>query len=66
MSLEIKKKAGRPKLAKERARHIYLAIRLLPEENALINSAVAASSEKKSNWIRKSLINAAKGDKRFT
>ena len=66
MSLEPNRKAGRPKLAKNKARHIYLAIRLLPEENDIINAAVAASSEKKSDWIRKSLISTAKGDKSFT
>jgi hypothetical protein len=66
MPLESSKKAGRPRLSKEKARHIYLAIRLLPEEDAVIKAAVSKTSEKKSNWIRKILLSAAKGDKSFT
>ena len=60
------KKAGRPKLAKDKQRHIYVAIRLLPEENAEINAAISTTSDKKSEWIRKTLIARAKGDKSFT
>ena len=66
MSSEPKKKAGRPKLAKERSRHVYLAIRLLPEEDAEIKSAISKTSDKKSNWIRKALLSVARGDKCFT
>jgi hypothetical protein len=66
MSVEPTKKAGRPRLAKEKSRHIYVAIRLLPEENAEINAAISASSIKKSEWIRKTLLSKARGDKSFT
>jgi hypothetical protein len=66
MSVEPTKKAGRPRLAKEKSRHIYAAIRLLPEENAEINAAISASSIKKSDWIRKTLLSKARGDKSFT
>jgi hypothetical protein len=66
MSIEPTKKAGRPKLTKDKQRHIYVAIRLLPEENAEINAAISTSSYKKSEWIRKTLLSRARGDKCFT
>ena len=66
MPSEPTKKAGRPKLAKERSRHVYLAIRLLPEEDAEIKTAIASTSDKKSDWIRKTLLSRARGDKSFT
>jgi hypothetical protein len=63
MGTEPKKRAGRPKLAKEKARHVYLAVRLLPEEEVEINAAVAKTSDKKSVWLRKALLSVARGDK---
>lgn len=66
MSNEPTRKAGRPRLAKERSRHIYVAIRLLPDENTEINTAIKASSDKKSEWIRKALLSRARDDKSFT
>ena len=66
MSLEPIKKAGRPKLAKDRSRHVYLAIRLTAEEDAELKAAIAKTSDKKSDWIRKNLLSAARRDKSFT
>jgi hypothetical protein len=66
MSLEPRKKAGRPKVAKERSRCVYLAVRLTSEENAAINAAISKTSDKKADWLRKSLLSAATGDKSFT
>jgi len=66
MSSEPPKKAGRPRIEKDKQRHIYVAIRLLPEENADINAAISTTSDKKSEWIRKTLLSRARGDKSFT
>jgi len=66
MSLETTKRAGRPKLSKDRSRHVYLAIRLTAEEDAELKASIAKTSERKSDWIRKNLLSAARRDKSFT
>jgi hypothetical protein len=59
-------KAGRPPIAKQKQRHIILTVKLLPEEDAEIKSAISATSDKKSVWVRKALLNQARGIKSNT
>lgn len=52
---------GRPKVPKAKLRDILIQARLSPEENRLINAAIARSKEAKSEWVRNALILAANG-----
>ena len=56
------KKMGRPTLpAKEKLSRVY-CIRLRPEEDRDLLKAVAASGKSTSDWIRDTLMAAARGE----
>jgi hypothetical protein len=50
------RKAGRPKVAKSKAKAPGISIRLTPDERKQIDSAIKLSGLSQSNWARKSLI----------
>ena len=54
------KKLGRPKLAKGEARGILIGARFAPEEAKQVHGAVKRSGLVKSEWIRNTLLGAAK------
>jgi hypothetical protein len=49
------KKAGRPKVAKSKARSPGISVRLTADERKPIDAAVKLSGLTQSNWARKSL-----------
>jgi hypothetical protein len=57
--LFMNKKAGRPKVSKDKARSPGISVRLTPAEREPIDSAIKASGLTQSNWARKSLIHVA-------
>ncbi len=57
------KKAGRPKVSKDKAKGVFFAARADPSEAKQINDAIARSGMTKSKWLRKTLLSAAGGDK---
>jgi hypothetical protein len=54
------KKLGRPKLAKGEAKGVLIGARFTPGEAKRVNDAVRRSGEQKSDWIRNTLLDAAK------
>jgi hypothetical protein len=60
------KKAGRPKVAKDKARSPGISVRLTPDERKPIDAAIKDSGLSQSNWARKSLIYVATGGIRIT
>lgn len=60
------RKAGRPKVPKEKAKSPGLSVRLEAEEKAIIDSAITRSGLKQSAWLRKTLLSAATSDKSNT
>jgi len=52
------KKPGRPRLPKGNAKAIMLRVRVTPDEQRAIERAAKSSSEKPSEWIRRSLEEA--------
>jgi hypothetical protein len=58
-SIFMTKRAGRPKVAKSKARSPGISIRLTPDERKPIDAAIKASGLTQSNWARKSLIHVA-------
>lgn len=53
------KKAGRPKVAKSKARSPGLSVRLTPDERKPIDVAIKQSGLTQSDWARKSLLHVA-------
>ena len=56
------KKMGRPKVPKAKLRGILIQARVSPEENKQIQAAIKRASENASEWVRKTLLMASKGD----
>ena len=56
----MKPKMGRPKVPKDKLRGIIVNARLSPEENELLQAAIAKSPYNKSDWVRNALLSAAK------
>jgi hypothetical protein len=56
------KKAGRPKVPKDKARSPGISVRLTVDERKPIDSAVKSSGLTQSNWARKALIYVASND----
>ena len=52
-------KMGRPKVPKAEKRDIFVVTRVSPEENKIIEKAIAVSGLKQSEWARKALLYAA-------
>jgi FKBP-type peptidyl-prolyl cis-trans isomerase (trigger factor) len=59
----MKKHAGRPKIGTENAKGVSVTVRLTPPEAKQLNQAVRQTRQSKSEWIRKTLLAAANGDK---
>jgi uncharacterized protein (DUF1778 family) len=59
----MKKHAGRPKVAKTRAKVPGISVRLAQDERKLIDRAIEASGLSQSKWARKALLSAAGSDK---
>jgi hypothetical protein len=55
------KKAGRPRVSKDKARSPGISVRLTPAEKRPIDAAIKASGLSQSNWARKSLLYVATG-----
>jgi Mobilization protein NikA len=53
------RKAGRPKVAKSKARSPGISVRLTPDERKPIDTAIKASKLTQSDWARKSLLYVA-------
>jgi hypothetical protein len=53
-------KMGRPMLPKKEKRALFVSTRLSPPEYAEIETAVRASGDAKTEWIRKKLLAAAR------
>jgi hypothetical protein len=53
-------KVGRPTLPKKERRGKFISTRVSPLEYAEIESAIKASGESKTAWVRKRLIAAAR------
>ena len=54
------KKMGRPKLAKGEARGVFISTRLSIPEAKEIADAVKKSGEPKTEWVRNTLLSAAR------
>jgi hypothetical protein len=54
------KRLGRPKLAKGEARGVLIGARFALDEAKQVEAAVKRSGQVKSDWIRNTLLNAAK------
>jgi uncharacterized protein (DUF1778 family) len=55
----MKKRAGRPKVPKNKAKSPGISVRLVPNERKAIDKAIAASGLSQSDWARKALLSAA-------
>ncbi len=55
------KKAGRPKIGAKNAKGVFIAARFTPSEAQEINEAIRLAQATKSDWVRKTLLTAAKG-----
>jgi uncharacterized protein (DUF1778 family) len=60
------KKAGRPRVAKSKARSPGISVRLTADERKPIDEAIKASGLSQSDWARKSLLHVATGGIRIT
>jgi hypothetical protein len=54
------KKLGRPKLAKSEFKGVLIGARFSPDEAKTVHDAVKRSGLGKSDWIRNTLLGAAK------
>ena len=54
------KKLGRPKLAKGEAKGVLIGARFAPDESKIVHEAIKRSGLVKSDWIRNTLLAAAK------
>jgi hypothetical protein len=59
----MKKKRGRPKLAKGQARAEFINLRFSSDEANRIETAAKKANLKRAKWARKTLLSAAGGDK---
>ncbi len=59
----MKSKMGRPKLKKAEFKGVLIGARFAPDEAKTVHEAVKRSSMGKSDWIRKTLLQAAQNDK---
>ncbi len=57
---EIKSLRGRPKVAKEKAKAIFMSARVSAEEAKEIRAAIKSSRKTKSTWVREALLAAAR------
>ena len=57
------KKLGRPKLAKGEAKGVLIGARFSPDEAKTVHGAVKRSKQGKSEWIRNTLLGAARQSK---
>ncbi|MGA2660374.1 MAG: hypothetical protein ABSH34_22985 [Verrucomicrobiota bacterium] len=55
----IQKHPGRPRLGTEHAKGVFFAARFNKAEAARLNAAIRLSGQKKSTWIRNTLLFAA-------
>ena len=62
-SFNMKKKRGRPKLAKGQAKARFINLRFSPPEIKRIDDAADRAKLKRAKWARKTLLSAADGDK---
>jgi len=53
-------KLGRPKLAKDKAKGVLVAARFSPEEVKAVERAIARARKNKSEWVRATLLRAAR------
>jgi hypothetical protein len=60
------KKAGRPRVSKDKARSPGISVRLTLDERKPIDAAIKGSRLTQSNWARKSLIYVAEHGIRIT
>jgi len=51
---------GRPKLPKGEAKGVLIGARFSADEAEIVTDAVLRSNENKSEWVRKTLLTAAK------
>lgn len=56
------RKAGRPKVPKDRARSPGISVRLTLDEAITIRNAIKKSQLRQSEWARKSLLHVATHD----
>jgi hypothetical protein len=56
----IESKMGRPTIPKAERRWLFVSTRVSPAEYKEIETAIAASGEIKTEWIRKKLLAAAR------
>jgi hypothetical protein len=54
------KKLGRPKLAKGEFKGVLIGARFAPDESKQVHAAIKRSGKVKSEWIRNTLLEAAK------
>jgi hypothetical protein len=59
----MKKHAGRPKIGTENAKGAFISARFTPGEMKRLEQAIRQARQSKSDWIRKTLLAAAIGDK---
>ena len=59
----MKSKMGRPKLPKGEVKDILIGAKFAPGEAKQVETTVKRSGHGKSEWIRKTLLSAANGDK---
>jgi hypothetical protein len=55
-----KKKMGRPQLVDGENKSVLIGARFSPEEAEIVTDAAFRSNESKSEWVRKTLMGAAK------
>jgi uncharacterized protein (DUF1778 family) len=55
----MKKRAGRPKVPKNKAKSPGISVRLAPKEREVIDKAISASGLSQSDFARKSLLYVA-------
>ena len=56
----MKKKMGRPRLAKKNALGEVFSVRLRPDEARNVADAIRASSQERADWLRNALLKAAR------
>jgi uncharacterized protein (DUF1778 family) len=58
----MKPKMGRPKVPKAKRRVIIVNARLSPEEDKVLQAAIAKSPHNKSEWVRQALLSTARSN----
>jgi len=60
LTKSMKKKMGRPRLAKEKAKGIIIGARFSVDEAKAVHGAISRTGQKKPDWVRNALLAAAK------